>query len=183
MGHLIRQFPELWQGVDPRNECVYDLWIKGPMEKSWIVFSINDEPQDCLPRHLEVIPSFQTDGNQTDEGRVQHWEVRDTPVYSSSKQLIPWKGGLDEQLRYAHNNGRERLASNVTPSIHESESTSPKSNTGKISKGGLSKKRQHPYYRGDHSPSKKVFFPVEGLEDTSHIPTTASVAMQPSRAP
>ncbi|GAA0187211.1 hypothetical protein LIER_34499 [Lithospermum erythrorhizon] len=55
LGHLIRQCLELGEGVDPRNQCVYDLWIKVLMEKSWIVFNINDEPQDALPRKLEAL--------------------------------------------------------------------------------------------------------------------------------
>ncbi|GAA0142597.1 hypothetical protein LIER_35600 [Lithospermum erythrorhizon] len=54
LGHLTRKCPDLGEGVDPHNECVYDLWIKAPMEKLWIIFCINDEPQDCLPRKLEV---------------------------------------------------------------------------------------------------------------------------------
>ncbi|GAA0147460.1 hypothetical protein LIER_07150 [Lithospermum erythrorhizon] len=215
------------------------------MEKSWIVFSINDEPQQYLPRRLEVSTLFQTNGNQMAEGA----RVKETKGGSSGKQLIPWRGGLDEQIRYVHNNGQGGLASvtippgfpklghneakmvncinggvissvtdpsygganiqrelmapsqhdsnprsasiegainnegsfvgannvemvtaqngalvlkgisNVTPSTHAAGSTSPKSNKGKISRGGASKKRQHPYYRGDNSPSKKAFFP------------------------
>ncbi|GAA0161360.1 hypothetical protein LIER_17692 [Lithospermum erythrorhizon] len=56
---------------------------------------------------------------------------------------------------------------------------------GKSSRGGggQSKKLQHPYYKGAHSPSKKAFFPNDGLENTSQNHPTTSVARQPSRSP
>ncbi|GAA0181817.1 hypothetical protein LIER_30287 [Lithospermum erythrorhizon] len=52
LGHLIRQCPELEEGSDPKKACVYNLWIKAPLEKSWIMFRLNDEPVDYQPRRL-----------------------------------------------------------------------------------------------------------------------------------
>ncbi|GAA0151472.1 hypothetical protein LIER_10184 [Lithospermum erythrorhizon] len=64
LGHLICQCPELREGADPKKEYVYDMWIKAPMEKSWVVFKLNDETEDCLPlrlgEQLSEQPSFST---------------------------------------------------------------------------------------------------------------------------
>ncbi|GAA0172196.1 hypothetical protein LIER_26065 [Lithospermum erythrorhizon] len=64
LGHLIRQCPELGESADPKKECIYDLWIKASMEKLWVVFRLNEEPKDCLPRylgeHLSERPTFPT---------------------------------------------------------------------------------------------------------------------------
>ncbi|GAA0172982.1 hypothetical protein LIER_41435 [Lithospermum erythrorhizon] len=41
LGHLIRQCPQLEANVDLKKECIYDMWIKEPMEKTRIVFKLN----------------------------------------------------------------------------------------------------------------------------------------------
>ncbi|GAA0162946.1 hypothetical protein LIER_18930 [Lithospermum erythrorhizon] len=42
LGHLIRHCPLLESTSDPKKECVYDLWIKALVEKTWVVFRLND---------------------------------------------------------------------------------------------------------------------------------------------
>ncbi|GAA0169729.1 hypothetical protein LIER_24146 [Lithospermum erythrorhizon] len=45
LGHLIKQCPSIPTDVDPRRSVVYGLWIKAPVEKSWLDF-IWAEPMD-----------------------------------------------------------------------------------------------------------------------------------------
>ncbi|GAA0169424.1 hypothetical protein LIER_23918 [Lithospermum erythrorhizon] len=40
LGHFIHQYPKLPEGADPRKQVVYGLWIKAPLEKSWVEFRV-----------------------------------------------------------------------------------------------------------------------------------------------
>ncbi|GAA0163953.1 hypothetical protein LIER_39690 [Lithospermum erythrorhizon] len=39
----VKQCPSLPEGSDPRKDLAYDLWIKVPSEKSWIVFKLEED--------------------------------------------------------------------------------------------------------------------------------------------
>ncbi|GAA0183198.1 hypothetical protein LIER_30658 [Lithospermum erythrorhizon] len=56
--------PNLEEESDPKKACVYNLWIKAPLEKSWIMFRLNDELADYQPRRIieiEGTPITQTE--------------------------------------------------------------------------------------------------------------------------
>ncbi|GAA0185615.1 hypothetical protein LIER_32903 [Lithospermum erythrorhizon] len=62
------------ESSDPKKECMYDLWIKALMEKSWLLFKLNDEPADTFPRRLGEESSRQgaTNPEDIDEADFQH---------------------------------------------------------------------------------------------------------------
>ncbi|GAA0161359.1 hypothetical protein LIER_17691 [Lithospermum erythrorhizon] len=101
LGHLIRQCTQFGEGVDPHN------W-----EKSWIIFRINDEPQDCLPRKLQVSQPKHyslTQGigeiSKTDKVVIPITDEQNTATIKHcnvwSQQLLSWKGGSKSQLCYS----------------------------------------------------------------------------------
>ncbi|GAA0167098.1 hypothetical protein LIER_22107 [Lithospermum erythrorhizon] len=66
LGHLIRHFLALPEGAKPQKHVVYGLWIKAPMEKSWVAFkSRNGE---------EPLPTLSIDWG---EGVGNHWVEED----------------------------------------------------------------------------------------------------------
>ncbi|GAA0158166.1 hypothetical protein LIER_15262 [Lithospermum erythrorhizon] len=97
----VSRCPSLESSSDPKKECVYDLWIKAPVEKTWVVFRLNDESEDAnskrwreeQPRPSGVISTPAS----------QHSLLRDnsdTPVLgkmSLPKMLCPKLGHGDKE--------------------------------------------------------------------------------------
>ncbi|GAA0150562.1 hypothetical protein LIER_09482 [Lithospermum erythrorhizon] len=43
LGDSVKQCPTLSEKADPRKNLAYDLWIKASIEKSWIVFKLEED--------------------------------------------------------------------------------------------------------------------------------------------
>ncbi|GAA0160772.1 hypothetical protein LIER_17250 [Lithospermum erythrorhizon] len=104
LGHLIRQCPELGEGADPKKECVYDLWIKAPMEKSWMIFRLNEEYEDCLPRRAgDPLPKKHIASSRCVRGeRIGETNHLTLLPYPATQN----QGDIDEDLGH-HSYGRE----------------------------------------------------------------------------
>ncbi|GAA0151894.1 hypothetical protein LIER_37376 [Lithospermum erythrorhizon] len=180
LGHLIKQCPYLDPGKDCTTKVVYGLWIKAPLERSWIDFKLMDKS------------AFQRSSPNSD--RACFWEAReggDIQSGASSDPILEPNRLLqirDTDLVADDPLGEEilskevaeypappqTLAENSTKNKEDSGMSDTrkdtlaffnfKSNNGLTAKGKApmskcqSKKRHHPYQTAKNlsSPSKKL---------------------------
>ncbi|GAA0156989.1 hypothetical protein LIER_14349 [Lithospermum erythrorhizon] len=94
-------------GVEPREKCVYMLWIKAPLEKSWLEFKLGDNKEMQVDRSLDWLPddsrsSKQIDRDSDKEGEkhleqthkgklLKTWTLRDHPYFKGDSSSSPSK--------------------------------------------------------------------------------------------
>ncbi|GAA0152411.1 hypothetical protein LIER_10900 [Lithospermum erythrorhizon] len=164
------EYPLLEERSDPKKECVYDLWIKASMEKSWIVFKLNDEPTDTLPRRLGEESSRQGEDWGWREGGI----ILGAQTVSLGTLL---KAELLEALEYWGNlaqiiipRGSEDKEGSETPSplaprlTYSGGAKGEEGGKGKQKMGLVSspKKRFHPYPKSGGSRGQAKKLPLSG---------------------
>ncbi|GAA0145100.1 hypothetical protein LIER_05366 [Lithospermum erythrorhizon] len=193
LGHLVR-------GSDPKKVRVYDLWIKAPLEKSWVIFRLNDEPDEgSLDRANEhhpvdsaIIEIGGTPLAQTKEivGLTDDKETHLIHTLAYSEGTITM-GSSEEQLKHgqeedAHKGGNKEMRFPLLKRTTSSKTTealsffgfqTTKTEEDKMRKGTMGmvvnpKKRHHPYQRlgGLMARNKKPSLFIVGLEASNSNP-------------
>ncbi|GAA0168526.1 hypothetical protein LIER_40579 [Lithospermum erythrorhizon] len=151
LGHLIKQCAELEPGVDCRTKVVYGLWIKAPMERSWVEFKMLEGaafPESLLGgEHDEDALNLELGEKEpVAEETTLNLEVRE-------EELVAEETTLKENNQDSDSDTRQEA---FNPFNFRSNSGVKNKRKG-LAQKIQSKKRHHPYHpmQMSSSPSKK----------------------------
>ncbi|GAA0168241.1 hypothetical protein LIER_23002 [Lithospermum erythrorhizon] len=172
MGHLIRECPLLEPTSDFKLAVVCGLWIKAPMEKSWVEFR-SEEYADSSEQVAEV----RRDESDVRETGSLVCRSRTLEIRVRKFRSLIWRRLL-LLLRVGQSTKGKAIE------IHDSGKKAQTMGRGKVTKRVCLRNVFHPYQGASSfsSPSKKISLSCQGLEASSQDLSTVKTVQQPRRS-